>query len=419
MHTKARKVMIIGAGNVGASAAYALLNQSICEELILVDLNQQRAEAHAQDLSDAAAYLPGMMTISTREASDCADVDIAVITVSGGALRPGQSRLDELTSTAKIVKSIVPTMMANGFNGIFLVATNPCDIITWQVWQLSGLPRSQVLGTGVWLDTTRLRRLLAQELEIGAQSIDAFILGEHGDTQFPVWSHSSVYGTPIADLYQQRTGLPLDREAMADKVRKLGFEIYAGKGCTEYGVAGTIAEICRNIFTGSHRALAVSCILDGEYGVSGAAAGVPAVLAQGGVKQIIELQLAGEEQAKFSQSIAVIKANIARLPWRQPASQSAMISCGERVSSASRVLSGRWASVTISVNDASGAMLNSDQAPYLELSASRIRRRALAIRSRFRAAFSSVGAVIPFSRSQPLQLTKARSGQMVCSRRRP
>ena len=169
MHTKARKVMIIGAGNVGASAAYALLNQSICEELILVDLNQQRAEAHAQDLSDAAAYLPGMMTISTREASDCADVDIAVITVSGGALRPGQSRLDELTSTAKIVKSIVPTMMANGFNGIFLVATNPCDIITWQVWQLSGLPRSQVLGTGVWLDTTRLRRLLAQELEIGPE----------------------------------------------------------------------------------------------------------------------------------------------------------------------------------------------------------------------------------------------------------
>ena len=277
MHTKARKVMIIGAGNVGASAAYALLNQSICEELILVDLNQQRAEAHAQDLSDAAAYLPGMMTISTREASDCADVDIAVITVSGGALRPGQSRLDELTTTAKIVKSIVPTMMANGFNGIFLVATNPCDIITWQ-------------------------------------SIDAFILGEHGDTQFPVWSHSSVYGSPIADLYQQRTGRSLDREAMAEKVRKLGFEIYAGKGCTEYGVAGTIAEICRNIFTGSHRALAVSCILDGEYGVSGAAAGVPAVLAQGGVEQIIELQLAAEEQAKFSQSMAVIKANIARLP---------------------------------------------------------------------------------------------------------
>ncbi len=229
MHTKARKVMIIGAGNVGASAAYALLNQSICEELILVDLNQQRAEAHARDLSDAAAYLPGMMTISTREASDCADVDIAVITVSGGALRPGQSRLDELTTTAKIVKSIVPTMMANGFNGIFLVATNPCDIITWQVWQLSGLPRSQVLGTGVWLDTTRLRRLLAQELDIGAQSIDALSSASMAIPSFRYGHTLRCSGSPIADLYQQRTGRPLDREAMAEKVRKLGFEIYAGK----------------------------------------------------------------------------------------------------------------------------------------------------------------------------------------------
>ncbi|HEE9786620.1 TPA: L-lactate dehydrogenase [Enterobacter soli] len=314
MNTKARKVMIIGAGNVGASAAYALLNQNICEELILVDLNRERAHGHAQDLSDAAAYMPGMMTISTRDASECADVDIAVITVSGGALKPGQTRLDELNSTARIVKSIVPQMMENGFKGIFLIATNPCDIITWQVWKLSGLPRNQVIGTGVWLDTTRLRRTLAQELDIGAQSIDAFILGEHGDTQFPVWSHSSVYGSPIAGVYQRHTGKVLDKEQLAEKVRKLGFEIYNRKGCTEYGIAGTIAEICRNIFTGSHRALAISCILDGEYGVDGVAIGVPAVLAQGGVQQIIELQLAEEEQTKFRHSVEVIKNNIARLP---------------------------------------------------------------------------------------------------------
>lgn len=314
MNTKARKVMIIGAGNVGASAAYALLNQTICEELILVDLNTTRAQAHAQDLSDAAAYMPSMINISCREASDCADVDIAVITVSGGALKPGQTRLDELKSTANIVHSIVPQMMAGGFNGIFLIATNPCDIITWQVWQLSGLPRHQVIGTGVWLDTTRLRRTLAQELDIGAQSIDAFILGEHGDSQFPVWSHSSVYGSPIEQVYQHRTGKSLDRQEMADQVRKLGFEIYAGKGCTEYGIAGTIAEICRNIFTGSHRALAISCILDGEYGVEGVAIGVPAVLAQNGVQQVIELQLAPEEREKFAHSVEVIKNNITLLP---------------------------------------------------------------------------------------------------------
>ena len=314
MNTKARKVMIIGTGNVGASAAYALLNQNIAEELILVDLNRDRVEGHAQDLADAAAYMPGMMTISTRDVSECADVDIAVITVSGGPLQPGQTRLDELTNTAKIVKKIVPQMMANGFNGIFLIATNPCDIITWQVWKLSGLPRNQVIGTGVWLDTTRLRRSLAQSLDIGAQSIDAFILGEHGDTQFPVWSHSSVYGSPIAEVYRRKTGQAMDRERLAEQVRRQGFDIYARKGCTEYGIAGTIAEICRNIFTGSHRALAISCVLDGEYGAKDIAIGVPAVLAQNGVQQIIELQLAEDEQAKFQHSASVIAANIARLP---------------------------------------------------------------------------------------------------------
>lgn len=314
MNTKARKVMIIGTGNVGASAAYALLNQNICEELILVDVNHERVAGHAQDLADAAAYMPGMMTLSTREAKDCADVDIAVITVSGGALKPGQTRLDELTGTARIVQSIVPEMMANGFNGIFLIATNPCDIITWQVWKLSGLPRNQVIGTGVWLDTTRLRRTLAEALDIGAQSIDAFILGEHGDTQFPVWSHSSVYGSPIAEVYQRKTGQPLDGDQLAAKVRRLGFDIYARKGCTEYGIAGTIAEICRNIFTGSHRALAISCVLDGEYGLSNIAIGVPAVLAQNGVQQIIELHLADNELALFRHSASVIAANIDRLP---------------------------------------------------------------------------------------------------------
>ncbi len=314
MNTKARKVMIIGTGNVGASAAYALLNQNICEELILVDLDKQRVEGHCQDLSDAAAYMPGMMKISTREARDCADVDIAVIAVSGGALKPGQTRLDELTNTARIVARIVPDMMSSGFNGIFLIATNPCDIITYQVWKLSGLPRSQVIGTGVWLDTTRLRRALAEALDIGAQSIDAFILGEHGDTQFPVWSHSAVYGSPVADVYKRKTGQTLDMASLAEKVRKQGFEIYSRKGCTEYGVAGTIAEICRNIFTGSHRALAISCILDGEYGESDVAVGVPAVLAQSGVQQIIELQLAPDEQEKFAHSLKVIKENIQRLP---------------------------------------------------------------------------------------------------------
>ena len=170
-----------------------------------------------------------------------------------------------------------------------------------------------MLGTGVWLDTTRLRRLLAQELEIGAQSIDAFILGEHGDTQFPVWSHSSVYGTPIADLYQQRTGLPLDREAMADKVRKLGFgstRVKAAPNMAWQGPSPRYAAISSPAATARWRSPAFLTVSTGSAARRlGCRRCWP-----GGVKQIIELQLAGEEQAKFSQSIAVIKANIARLP---------------------------------------------------------------------------------------------------------
>jgi L-lactate dehydrogenase len=310
---KPRKVMIISAGNVGSSAAYALLNQKICQEIILVDLNSSLVEGQRKDLADAAAFMPGHIIISTRPVTDCADVDIAVITVSAGAIKPGQTRLDELDGTARIVGLIVPEMMHNGFNGIFLVATNPCDIITYQVWKLSGLPRHQVLGTGVWLDTTRLRRILAEHLDIAPQSVDAFILGEHGDTQFPVWSHSSVYGMTLNDYSRSINGHDLDIAALGERTRQLGLEIYAQKGCTEYGVGGTITEICRDLFTSSHRALTVSCVLDGEYGQEGLAIGVPAVLTQRGIDKIIELNLNELEQRQFDNSAAVIKTNIQRL----------------------------------------------------------------------------------------------------------
>ncbi len=313
INLKPRKVMIIGAGNVGSAAAHAFVNQNICEELVLVDLNAERVEGHRKDLADAAAFTHGMMKISVREAKDCRDIDIAVITVTAGALKEGQTRLDELKSTSRIIANIVPEMMANGFEGIFLVAANPVDIITYQVWQLSGLPRHRVLGTGVWLDTTRLRRLLSEQLDVAPQSIDAFVLGEHGDSQFPVWSHSSVYGKSINAYSKEKFGREFDLKEIGDRARDTGFEIYHQKGCTEYGIAGTIVEICRNIFSGSHRALAVSCVLDGEYGKRGIAIGVPAVLAQDGVKEIIELRLNALEQEQFDASAAVIAENITHL----------------------------------------------------------------------------------------------------------
>ncbi|WP_392560805.1 L-lactate dehydrogenase [Orbus mooreae] len=305
---KLRKIMIIGVGNVGSTTAYTLVNRGFCEEIALVDLNKELVYGHQQDLLDAAAYRQNMIKINVREATDCADIDIAIITVTAGIAQ--KSRAEELAGTSKIVSTIIPGMMKNGFKGIFLIATNPCDAITYQVWKLSGLPRNRVIGTGVWLDTVRLRRILGEEMDIGPQSIDAFIVGEHGDSQFPVWSHSSVYGINLNQLEKKR----IDFNALGDKARKMGFEIATRKGCTEYGISSTIAEICQHILTNSHRALALSCILDGEYGYKDVAIGVPAILDQHGIKKVIQLDFDDKEKQLFDNSINIVKGYIKELP---------------------------------------------------------------------------------------------------------
>ncbi|WP_294965130.1 L-lactate dehydrogenase [uncultured Gilliamella sp.] len=301
---KLRKVMIIGVGNVGSTTAYTLVNRGICEEIALVDLNKELAYGHAQDLLDAAAYRQNMIKVSLRESTDCADIDIAIITVTSGLAQ--KSRDEELAGTSKIVANIVPNMMNNGFNGIFLIATNPCDAITYQVWKLSGLPHHRVIGTGVWLDTVRLRRLLGEKMNIGPQSIDAFIVGEHGDSQFPVWSHSSVYGIQLNQLQKNK----IDFDDIGLSAKNKGFEIVKYKHCTEYGISSTITEICQHIFTNSHRALALSCILNGEYGYKNVAIGVPAILDQHGIKKIIELDFSDNEKQQFATSVNIVKGYI-------------------------------------------------------------------------------------------------------------
>lgn len=304
---KLRKVMIIGVGNVGSTTAYTFVNRGICEEIALVDLNKELAYGHAQDLLDAAAYRQNMIKVSLRDSTDCADIDIAIITVTSGLAQ--KSRAEELAGTSKIVANIVPNMMKNGFKGIFLIATNPCDAITYQVWKLSGLPRHRVIGTGVWLDTVRLRRLLGEKMDIGPQSIDAFIVGEHGDSQFPVWSHSSVYGIQLNQLDKNR----IDFQDIGLTAKNKGFEIVKYKHCTEYGISSTITEICQHIFTNSHRALALSCILNGEYGYKDVAIGVPAILDQHGIKKIIELDFSDNEKQLFDNSINIVKNYIAQI----------------------------------------------------------------------------------------------------------
>ena len=316
MKFSTRKVAIVGTGLVGASAGYSLVNQNICEELLLIDINHERAVGEAMDLQHCIDFTTSRTKVAVGSFEDCTDMDIVIIT-AGGPPKPGQTRLDTLEISAKIAKSVVQEVMKSGFNGIFLVASNPVDIITYQVWKESGLPRNQVLGTGTSLDSSRLKSILSQHIDVDPRSIHGYTLGEHGDSQFAAWSHLTIGGKPFMQILeeQKETLAHIDLDEIIDQVRKAGFEILHRKGTTYYGIGCALASIVRSIFNDDHKILAVSTILDGEYGYENIATGVPAILTRQGVKEVVELNLTDDEKAKFDQSNEVLRKYMATIGY--------------------------------------------------------------------------------------------------------
>ena len=316
MKFSTRKVAIVGTGLVGASAGYSLVNQNICDELLLIDINHERAVGEAMDLQHCIDFTTSRTKVAVGSFEDCTDMDIVIIT-AGGPPKPGQTRLDTLEISAKIAKSVVQEVMKSGFNGIFLVASNPVDIITYQVWKESGLPRNQVLGTGTSLDSSRLKSILSQHIDVDPRSIHGYTLGEHGDSQFAAWSHLTIGGKPFMQILeeQKETLAHIDLDEIIDQVRKAGFEILHRKGTTYYGIGCALASIVRSIFNDDHKILAVSTILDGEYGYENIATGVPAILTRQGVKEVVELNLTDDEKAKFDHSNEVLRKYMATIGY--------------------------------------------------------------------------------------------------------
>lgn len=308
MQQHIRKVAIIGTGLVGSSAAYSILNQGICDELIMVDINQERAIGESLDLSHCIDFTNSRTKVRAGTYQELGDVDIAVIT-AGPPPKPGQTRLDTLEIGARIMDDMIPQIMASGFNGIFLIASNPVDIITYHVWQLSGLPRNRVIGTGTSLDSSRLKTYLSEILDVDPRSIYGYTMGEHGDSQFAAWSHISVGGKPLLQILeeQKRQLGDIDLDQIVEDVKKVGFEILKRKGTTYYGIGNAIAFITKSIFNDDHRIIALSCVLDGEYGETELCTGVPAILTREGIKEVVELRLTEEEQRKFRNSNAVLR----------------------------------------------------------------------------------------------------------------
>ena len=303
MNWNKRRVAIVGTGLVGSSCAYSLVNQSICDELLLIDINRERALGEAMDLSHCIDFTTTRTKVSVGSYEDCGKMDIVIIT-AGGPPKPGQTRLDTLGLSAKIAKDVVAGVMKSGFKGIFLIASNPVDIITYLVWKESGLPRNQVIGTGTSIDSSRLKAILAERVEVDPRSINGYALGEHGDSQFVAWSHLTIGGKPfmqIMEEHRERLG-DLDLDAVEEQVRNAGWEVYARKGTTYYGIGNALAHITRSIFNDDYKVIAVSAILDGEYGYSDICTGVPAIITRNGVKEIVELNLTNQERDKFEKS---------------------------------------------------------------------------------------------------------------------
>lgn len=308
-----RKVAIIGVGHVGSTTAFSLATQGICNELVLIDINTQKAEGDAIDIEDAIGRLPIQLKVKVNDYDEAADADIVILS-AGPLPNPNQSRLDTLDDAKAIVKDVVPKLISRGFNGIFLNITNPCDVVTYDIWKTSGFSHHKVLGTGTGLDSSRLQKILAKILEVAPRSIEGYSMGEHGDSQMVPWSHIHVGGKPFLDVIKENERFNnISLDDLVHQVSYAGWEVLLRKGATYYGIASVTADIVRTIFNDEDRILPVSTYLKGQYGVDDVYIGVPAIVGLSGVKDVVELNLTTDELEKFHNSVKVIKSYIEKL----------------------------------------------------------------------------------------------------------
>ena len=309
MNADRRKVVLIGTGMVGMSFAYALVNQGgICNELVLIDVNKVRAQGEAMDLNHGLAFAKSNMKIYAGEYKDCKDADIVVI-AAGVAQKEGETRLDLLQRNVEVFRSIVGPVVKSGFDGIFLVATNPVDIMTRVTYELSRFGASRVIGTGTSLDTARLRYLLGDYFTVDPKNIHAYVIGEHGDSEFVPLSQVMLATKPVTSILQDERNdyCEDDMKQIEEQVRTAAYKIIEAKRATYYGIGMAITRIVKAILGDENSVLTVSAKLCGEYGARDIFIGVPTIIGRNGVKEIIELTLTDEEKQKFSASGAVLR----------------------------------------------------------------------------------------------------------------
>ncbi len=300
-----RKIVLVGTGFVGMSMAYSLLNQGGVNELVLIDVVKEKAEGEAMDLSHGMPFAPTKMDIKAGDYSDCKDANIVVIT-AGLNQKPGQTRLELAKANAKIMKDITKQVVASGFKGIFVVASNPVDLMTYVVYKTSGFPKEKVIGSGTVLDTARLRFLIGEYLQVASKNVHAYIMGEHGDSSFVPWNHCYVGCKKLIDVMQENGKNLSDLDKIYTGVQQAAYEIINKKKATYYGIGIALTRLIKAILGDENAIMPVSMYQDGEYGHSGMFIGVPAIINRKGIKEMVKLNLDEKEQEKFDHSCELL-----------------------------------------------------------------------------------------------------------------
>lgn len=304
--TKSNKVVLIGDGAVGSSYAFAMVAQGVADELVIIDLMEEKVKGDVMDLNHGAPYADSHVSVKAGKYSDCADADIVVIT-AGAAQKPGETRLDLVEKNTKIFKSIVTEIMKSGFDGIFLIATNPVDILTYVTQKVSGLPKERVIGSGTILDTARFKYELAEEFGVSPNSVHGQIIGEHGDSELAVWSQANIAGQSLYDLLKNNPEKEQRIEEIFINTRDAAYDIIQAKGATYYGIAMGLLHITKAILLNQNKVLTVSSYLTGEYDQEDIYIGVPTLVNRDGAVRIFETPLNAEEKGQFDRSAQVLK----------------------------------------------------------------------------------------------------------------
>lgn len=305
-----RKVAVIGCGFVGSSIAFSLMQRGIYSEMVLIDANHAKAEGEAMDLGHGLPYTASM-DIYAGDYKDVADCSLIIIT-AGANQKPGETRLDLIEKNVGILKSIIPQITATGFEGILMMVANPVDVLTYAALKISGYPKERVFGSGTVLDTARLKYLLGKHLDVDSRSVHATIIGEHGDSELPVWSAANVSGIELNHFCELRGHYnhEASMEKLYEDVRDSAYAIIERKGATYYGIAMAVARIAECIVKNEHAVLPVSAVLEGEYGLSGLALSIPSVVGKNGIEKVLEIPLDEKEGKALQDSAAQLKAVI-------------------------------------------------------------------------------------------------------------